>query len=209
MTDATPGAKVYYTLDGSVPTTSSKLYTVPIVVKTSTVFKAKAFLSNGLGGSAVIEKDYLIDAVIGTGTGLKGAYFQGLQDPSGTPTATEIDPTINFSWNGASPIAGVDGTNFAAEWTGQIQAKTTGAYTLSTISDDGVRVYIDGNLVIDNYTYHGATTDTATVNFVAGDKHTIDIKFFQGSGGAVMQLYWSAPGLPTEIVPKTQLYPAP
>ena len=209
VTDATPGAKVYYTLDGSVPTTSSKLYTVPIVVKTSTVFKAKAFLSNGLGGSAVIEKDYLIDAVIGTGTGLKGAYFQGLQDPSGTPTATEIDPTINFSWNGASPIAGVDGTNFAAEWTGQIQAKTTGAYTLSTISDDGVRVYIDGNLVIDNYTYHGATTDTATVNFVAGDKHTIDIKFFQGSGGAVMQLYWSAPGLPTEIVPKTQLYPAP
>ena len=47
------------------------------------------------------------------------------------------------------------------------------------------------------------------MNFVAGDKHTIDIKFFQGSGGAVMQLYWSAPGLPTEIVPKTQLYPAP
>lgn len=206
VTDPTPGAKIYYTTDGSLPTLNSTLYTGPVTLTTSGAFKARAFIANG-SPSGVIETDYLINAVIGTGTGLNGAYFNNSQNPSGTPTATELDPTINFNWNGAAPITGVAGTNWAGEWTGYIQAETTGNYTLTTNSDDGVQVYIDGVKIIDDYTYHAPTLDSFTLPFVAGHKYAIDIKYFQGSGGSTLQLYWAAPALPYQIVPTTQLYP--
>ena len=206
VNDTTSGAQIRYTTDGSIPSPTSSLYSTPLTFTASTVFKARAFLGTS-GGSAVVENDYLINAVIGNGTGLFGSYYNNLQDPAGNPTAVEIDPVINFNWNGASPITGVAGTNFAAEWTGQIQAETTDTYTLSTESDDGVEVYINGVLVINDYTYHGETLDTATLSFVAGQKYNIVIKYFQGGGGAVMQLLWATNGLPTQIVPQSQLYP--
>jgi hypothetical protein len=205
--DPTPGAVVYYTTDGSTPTTSSTKYTRPISLNTSTTLKLRAYLANGTGASAVIERDYLVNSVVGTGTGLFGAYYNNSQNAGGTPTATEIDPTINFNWNGNSPINGVAGSNWAGEWTGQIQALTTGTYTLTTNSDDGVQVYINGQLLINDYTYHAPTLDSATVSFQAGQKYNIDIKYFQGGGGSLLQLFWAAPGLPMEIVPQTQLYP--
>ena len=146
--------------------------------------------------------------MIGTGTGLTGKYFAGQQlNPTGTPTATEIDPTIDFNWNGNSPIAGLQGSNWAGVWTGIIQAYTTGTYTLTTNSDDGVQVFINRVKVIDNYTYHAPTYDSGSVSFVAGKRYTIEIKFYQGGGGSVLQLFWQTPGLPMQIVPKSQLYP--
>lgn len=208
VNESTPNATVYYTTDGSNPSPNSTRYIGPVTLTAGAIFKAKAFI-NGGAGSATAENDYLINAVIGTGNGLRGSYFNGLQDPSGSPTAWELDPVINFNWGGNSPIAGVAGTNWAGEWSGQIQAETTGAYTLTTNSDDGVRVYIDGQLVIDNYTYHGATYNSATLNFNAGQKYDIDIKYFQGGGASTLQLFWQAQGLPFQIVPTTQLYAAP
>lgn len=205
VNDTTPGAVIYYTTDGSNPSPASTLYSGPVTLTTSAAFKARAFVS-GAGASATVENDYLINAVIGNGTGLTGAYFNGLQDPSGVPTATELDHVINFNWNGNSPIAGVGGSNWAGEWTGLIQAETTSNYTLTTNSDDGVRVYVNGNLVIDNYGYHAPTYNSGRIAFVAGQKYTIDIKFFQGGGGSVLQLFWNAPGLPFQLVPTSQLY---
>lgn len=205
MADATAGAKIYYTLDGSTPTQNSTPYTAPFTISQSTTLKARAYL-NGVGASAVTQRDYMIAPVIGTGVGLRGYYYAGIQDPAGTPTATRIDPTIDFNWNGTIPIAGLGGNNWAAEWKGSIQAESSGPYTFTTNSDDGVRVYIDGNLIIDDYNYHASTLDSATVNFTVGSIHSIDVKFFQGGGASTLQLFWSAPGLPKQIVPSTQLY---
>ena len=207
MTDSTPRAQIRYTTDGSTPTATSTLYTKPITLTTSATLSARAFLT-GSGASAIVQNNYLISPVTGTGTGLFGGYYNNSQDASGTPTASEIDPTINFNWNGNSPITGVAGTNWAGEWTGQIQAMTTGTYTLTTNSDDGVELFINGQMIISDYTYHGPTYDSATIDFVAGQMYTIEIKYFQGGGGSLLQLFWAAPGLPMQIVPTTQLYPA-
>jgi len=207
LADATKGAQIRYTTDGSTPTPTSTLYTKPFVLPTSGTVTARAFLTGGTGGSASAQNNYLIGAVFGTGTGLFGAYFDNTQTPGGTPTATEIDPVLNFNWNGNSPIAGVLGTNWAGEWTGYIQALTTGTYTLTTCSDDGAEVFINGQLIVNGYNYQAPTFYSGTVNFTAGQTYAIDIKYFQGGGGSVLQFFWSAPGLPMEIVPKSQLYP--
>jgi len=207
LTDTTPRAQIRYTMDGSTPTVTSTLYTKPLKLTSSLTLSTKAFLS-GAGASATVQNNYLINAVTGNGTGLFGAYYNNSQNASGTPTATEIDPTINFNWAGNSPITGVAGTNWAGEWTGQIQAMTTGTYTLTTQSDDGVQVYINGNLLINDYTYHAPTYDSATIDFVAGQKYNIQIMYFQGGGGSLLQLLWAAPGIPFQIVPQSQFYPA-
>src|SRR5262249_42886675 len=88
----------------------------------------------------------------GTGTGLLGQYYS---DPNLTNlVTTELDPTVNFNWNGQSPAAGVPGSTFGARWTGQLQALYTEPTMLYTKSDGGVRVYLDGKLIIDNWADH-------------------------------------------------------
>jgi len=206
VTDSTPNSTIYYTLDGSIPTQASSKYTGPVTVSSSCAFKVRAFAPS-LVGSAIVENDYLVNPVIGNGTGLLGNYFANSKDGGGIPTASEIDSLINFNWNGGSPINGVDGSNWAGEWTGQVQAMTTGTYTFYTNSDDGVRVWINGQLVIDDFSYHAPTMDQGTIKLVAGQKYSIDIKYFQGGGGSVLQLFWSAPGFGQQLVPTSQLYP--
>lgn len=206
LTDTDPTAVIHYTVDGTVPTIDSPTYGGPITISTATVLKARAYSPTKLP-SAIASADYLINPVIGTGNGLAGYFYNGIQDPAGTATARRRAPVINFSWNGASPITGVDGTNWAGMWTGKIQAESTGLYRFTTNSDDGVRVWINNVLVIDNYTYHGPTLDSGTIALTAGVKVPIVIKYFQGSGTSVLQMYWSATGIPQQIVPSTQLYP--
>lgn len=209
ISDATEGATIHYTLDGSTPTPSSPIYRGPFNVSTNTTVTAIAFIGNE-EGSPIAQNGYAFKAVIGTGSGLFGAYFNGQQQyPSGYPTATEIDPVINFNWNGNPPINGVAGTYWAGEWFGYIQPETSGTYTITTNSDDGVQVYINGEPIINDYNLHAPTLDTGTYTFVAGQLYTIEILYFQGGGGSLLQMWWSAPGILQQIVPTTQLYPVP
>jgi hypothetical protein len=211
VTDSTPNAVVYYTTDGSTPTQSSNAYSGPVTFNSSLTFTAKAF-APGYGPSAQTQDNYQINAVIGNGTGLLGNYYNNYTDPSqplpGTPTNSELDPLINFNWNGGSPIAGVGGDNWAAEWKGQVQAETSSTYTFSTYSDDGVRVWVNGQEIINDWTYHAPTWDSGTITLTGGQKYSIVIDYFQGGGGSLLQLDWSAPGMPFQLVPTTQLYPA-
>ena len=214
--DADTNAILRYTLDGSTPTSSSPQYTKPLVLTSSAAFRVRAFESGKLA-SGIVEQDYLINPVIGTGTGLTGWYYSNILNPpppAGTsPTVTEIDPQINFpNWNGNNPVPNLDpnfgGDNWAAQWNGQVQAESTGTYTFTTVSDDGVQVLINGQMIINDYTYHAPTTDTGTYKFVAGQKYTIQINYMQGGGGSLLTLSWQAPGLAFQIIPTSQLYPA-
>jgi PA14 domain/Chitobiase/beta-hexosaminidase C-terminal domain len=207
MIDNAPGAQIYYTTDGSIPTQNSTLYQGPVTFTTSQTVNAKAF-APGYGPSQVSTGYYQINPFIGSGVGLQGNYYNNSQNPSGPPTATELDPVINFNWNGNSPIAGVAGDNWAGQWNGTIEAETTSPYTFYTMSDDGVQVYINGQLIINDYTYHAATLDVGTINLVGGRQYTIQINYFQGGGASLLSLSWMAPGMPEQTVPTTQLYPA-
>jgi len=205
VTDATPGEKMYYTLDGTTPTQSSTPYMGPIAISADATLQIKAY-ATGYGPSGISSANYLIAPVTGTGTGLTGSYYSNMT-LSGSPTVTEVDPTVNFDWNGNPPVTGVPGLEWSGTWTGEVQATGTTNYTFYTNSDDGVRLFVNGNEIINDWSDHGSTLDTSTVvPMVAGQKYTITVQYYQDQGGSLLQLYWSSPGLPMEIIPETQLY---
>jgi len=106
--------------------------------------------------ATVIQLDVSQPApVAGTGTGLAAHYWDNATF-SGTPKVTRTDRTLNFAWRiKGSPDASIRAGTFAARWTGFVQPQYSETYTLLTLSDDTVRVWLDGKVVIDNTTPHG------------------------------------------------------
>ena len=147
--------------------------------------------------------------VAGNGTGLLGQYFNNIN--LATPSVlTRTDATINFDWGSGSPVNGTINTdNFSIRWTGQVQIPVTGSYTFSTVSDDGVRLWVNGTQLINNWTGHAATTNDGTpLNLTAGQRYTITMEYYEGGGGAVAKLLWAYPGQPQQVIPQGYLYPA-
>ena len=143
----------------------------------------------------------------GGGTnGLSAAYFSNV-DLTGTPV-TRTDPTIDFDWGDGSPAPAIGINNFSARWTGQVTPKVSGAQTFYTLSDDGVRLWVNGFLLIDNWTDHGPTENSGTINLTAGQRYDLKMEYYEHSNGAVARLLWSAAGVAKEVVPASQLFPS-
>jgi hypothetical protein len=101
---------------------------------------------------------------------------------------------------------GVD--TFSVRWTGQIQAATTGTYTFTLHSDDGVRMWVNGVLVIDKWVNAGVNKDNVStgVKLTAGQNADIKIEYFENAGGAQVQLYWQSSTMAKQLVPTSALF---
>ncbi|MFE0105897.1 alpha-L-fucosidase [Streptomyces sp. NPDC059009] len=145
-------------------------------------------------------------APAGRGKGLKQQIFDNA-DLSGTPKVTRTDPTVNHAWKFAgSPDASIPSDRFSIRWTGSIVPRRTETYTLTTVSDDMARVWIDGKLVIDSWSPHEPKTDKAQIALTAGKRHAIKVEYAEQTGEAHMKLLWSSPGQEQQVVPRAQLY---
>jgi len=143
------------------------------------------------GQLPAIDTQYLTPPS-GAGQGLQGNYYANTT-LSGTPAATETDPQVAFTWSG-SPAPGVPGTNFSAKWTGTLTPPVTGTYTFGLTSDDGSRLVINGQQVIDNWRDQAPNTETAQVALTAGQPVQIEVDYYQAAGGAMVNLGWVLPG---------------
>lgn len=147
---------------------------------------------------------------LSNGDGLLGTYYNDSGSHlSGTPGLVRVDPIINFSYNPGPVgpgVGGSNGTNFSARWTGSVVAQYNETYTFYTESDDGVRLYINGNLILENWTDHGVVENSGTVTLVAGQSYAVELNFFQGIGPGAIQLLWSSASTPRQIIPQSQLY---
>jgi len=141
------------------------------------------------------------------GTGLSARYYNNTS-LSGTPVLSRTE-AIDFNWGTGSPGAGVNSNNFSVRWTGTVAAAAAGSYRFQTSSDDGVRVWINGTRVINNWTDHAATNNTSgTINLAAGQKVTITVEYYEKGGHAVMRLRWLTPGAGSYVaVPAANLFP--
>jgi hypothetical protein len=102
---------------------------------------------------------------------------------------SRTDSSINFTWNSGSPDAKVPQDHFSAKWEGSFNF-SAGDYTFNMTSDDGSRLYIDGQPVINAWSDHAATAYTATKTLSAGT-HTIKMEYYEAAGGAIAKLNWN------------------
>ncbi|MCX7782710.1 MAG: DUF1929 domain-containing protein, partial [Meiothermus sp.] len=79
-------------------------------------------------------------------------------------------------------------------------------YTFITRTDDGVRLWVNNQLIIDRWVNQSSTERSGTIALVAGQRYNIRMDYFENGGGAVAQLSWSSPSQPREIVPQRYLY---
>jgi len=143
----------------------------------------------------------------GAGTGLQGVYYNGTA-LSGTPLLTRIDPTINFDLTYHSPAPGiVPQDNYSVRWTGQVQAVYSETYRFYTTSDDGIRLWVNGVQLVNDWMNQGATEYSGTIALTAGQRYDIVIEYYEAAGDAVTKLSWSSTSTPKAIVPASQLYP--
>ncbi|GAB2559629.1 PA14 domain-containing protein [Spirosoma areae] len=143
----------------------------------------------------------------GTGSGLTG-FYSNSSDLSGNLVAIRTDARIDFAWNNDSPIPNVvSADNFSLRWIGQVEAPVSGNYTFKTNNDDGTRVWVNGQLLIDDWNGHGPTWRQGSISLNVGQKYDIVIDFVDFGGGAQAQLYWEYPGQGLQIVPSCRLYP--
>jgi len=150
--------------------------------------------------------DVLSFTTIGAkGTGLRGDYYTGQNFDKLELTRT--DPQVDFPWRGDPPNDKVGGSDFSVRWTGDVSAQFTEAYSFYTITDDGIRVWVNSKLIIENWSHHGDTEDTGTINLVAGKSYSIEIEYFQAGGGSIAQLGWESPHTTKQLIPTDLLWP--
>jgi beta-glucosidase len=140
---------------------------------------------------SIVQSQYLTPST-GSGNGLSAQYFTG-NSLSGSPIATSQDPELNFTWGGQPPVSGVPGDNWSAKWTGTLTPPTTGTYQFSLTSDDGSRLYVNGQQVINNWADQPATTQTGSIALTAGQPVSVEVDYFQDGGGSQLQFAWQVP----------------
>lgn len=141
----------------------------------------------------------------GGGTGLQGDYFNNMT-LSGTPALTRTDPTVNFSWNGA-PGPGINPDQFSIRWTGQVQAVFSETYTFRVETNDGVRLWVNNQLLVDKWFDQSAKVWSGSIALIGGQKYDIRMEHYDNTGPAYARLYWRGPSTSTQIIPQSQLFP--
>lgn len=134
--------------------------------------------------------------------GLKGEYFDGKN--LNQLKLTRIDSEINFDWGLNNPAMGAlaDADDFSVRWSGEINVSYSGEYTFYVYSDDGVRLYIDNQLVVGNWTNHKARWDNGTIYLNEG-RHRLQLEYYDQGQHAIIKLAWKQQGT---IVPNSVLY---
>jgi hypothetical protein len=148
-----------------------------------------------------------------SGLGLFGEYFNNAYVGSAipedaTPLATRADPQVNFDWPGAPGFGGLPADGFSVRWTGSIRPAVTRAYQICVTSDDGVRLWLNNQLVIDHWLDQGPTPRcmVASPTLTAGSLYAVKLEYYEGGGGGEARLRWIHSGAPGgEPIPSTAL----
>ncbi|MEQ1826240.1 MAG: PA14 domain-containing protein [Pirellula sp.] len=140
------------------------------------------------------------------GIGLLGQYYDNA-DLTGL-AFVRIDPTANFDWSSAAPAPGIAPDSFSVRWSGELESQFTSLHSFHLSGDDGARLWVDGNLIIDRWNSTPVNNATGTIQLTAGRKYDIVLEYFDNIGNASIRLEWSSAHFPREIVPMERLFPA-
>ncbi len=156
-----------------------------------------------------------------SGTGLTGSYYSStatLLPPNAYNAAnifsaanfkaSRTDATVDFNWATTPPPGIVGTTNFAIRWQGQVQPQYTETYYFDTKADDGVKLWVNGQLVVDRWILQGTSPEwTGAIDLIGGLLYDIKLEYFQATGNRETHLYWYSNSQVKQIIPTNRLYP--
>jgi beta-glucosidase len=119
--------------------------------------------------------------------GMNAEYFNNTT-LSGTPVLTRVDTSVDFDWSDGSPGTGVNADYFSTRWQGKLVVPTTGTYKLAMTTDDGFRLYLNGSLLISDWSNHSVRSTSTNILLNAGQQYDLKIEYYESDGAAVAQL---------------------
>jgi len=159
----------------------------------------------GLGTVCKINHFRFVEASTSVeSNGLLGSYYNGISFQN--LVLQRIDSTVNFNWGEFSPSSKVNVDSYSARWTGKIQPRYTGTYTFYINSDNGRRVWVDNQLIVDKWTSDFGVTYSGTINLVAGQKYDFKVEYYETNGGANIKLEWASPEQIREVIPGSRFF---
>lgn len=125
--------------------------------------------------------------------GLTGEYFTNME-MKGPPAFVRVDRTVNFQWGTDRPAPGFPAERYSVRWTGKLVSEVSARYVLGATVDDGVRLYIDSVLIVEDWKDNGVHAASRAIDLKAGNEYDIRMEYYQNGGDAVAALGWSLPG---------------
>ena len=165
-------------------------------------------------GSAKSASVVIYPSATPGGTGLTGQYFTNSSatyssSANFNPTnliLARLDPTIDFVW-GSSTAPITNAGYYSVRWTGQVEPEYSETYYFVANTDDGVRLWVNDQLVIDSWIRRSARDSIGTIPLQGGVRYNIRMEYFNGGGSAVAHLYWYSPSQAKQVIPTSRLYP--
>jgi beta-glucosidase len=128
--------------------------------------------------------------------GFKGEYFDD-ETLTGTPVHVRRDTILDFDsqrWNGWAHDSLFNSVPFSVRWTGTLKPGFSGQYKMSIAADDGIRVYLDSQVLLDKWTKSGSSTDFLTMNVQTGHSYALRIEYNNLGGNGMLNMTWLVPG---------------
>ena len=139
-----------------------------------------------------------------SGDGLLGMYYSK-RNFSRKPLY-RVDPNINFNWGLRSPMSGIPFDNFSVRWAGYVLPAYSQVYRFYAKADDGVRVWVNNVKLIDAWRDQSATEHSAQIYLNANKKYQIKVEYYERWVNSLIQVSWSSPSLPKQIISEDRLY---
>jgi beta-glucosidase len=124
--------------------------------------------------------------------GLRAEYFAN-RNLQGQPTLTRTDKAIDFDWGQGSPAPGIGVDEFSVRWTGELVPDRSGDFSIGITNDDGMRVWIDGKLLLDDWRDDAVRTSTKTIKLERGKTYDLKVEYYDNRIYAVAKLVWVSP----------------
>lgn len=159
------------------------------------------------GSGTQIAQISSVTPVIGNGNGLSADYYQDMNFYNLYDYHIPVS-NVNFFWGAGAPEAGMPVDHFSIIYSGYVQPSYFDTYTFYVNSDDGARLYLNNQLILDNWHDQslGINTPSQTVSLQAGAKYNISLQYYEDTGDAGVTLLWSSPNQAMQVIPQSQLY---
>ena len=144
------------------------------------------------------EEGFQLISALNFPEGLKAEYFDNM-NLEGTPKV-RTDKTINYEPANQAPDPFLPVAPMSIRWTGKLVPNVTGSYVLSFTSDDGVRVWLDGELVIEDWTTHPRRDEKVVLPLEKGRSYNLKVEYYDGGGESIARLNWMVPSVGSNVM---------